>query len=358
MGARKLDDIIGRTDLLGVKSAALYPKTQDVDLTPLFYSPGQIKAGNNKVSENGVGGTDLRPEPINPGRSLMGRNDRPADWRAIDETILQEGRDAISDGRVLTLYYPIKNTDRTVGGRIAGEIAYRYGDKGLPDNTLILEFTGSAGQSFGAFNIHGMRLNLTGEANDYVGKGMHGGTITVKPHARETYVWHENSIIGNTVMYGATGGAMFAAGRAGERFCVRNSGGTAVVEGVGDHGCEYMTGGTVVVLGDAGRNFGAGMSGGTAYVFDEHHTFERRFNPDMVGITRIENEDNETLRALVERHAQETGSPRAKELLGNWDNMVTSFWKVTPHPETTPSAPQQIVKTQSGALMDGTGETK
>jgi len=299
----------------------------------------------------------MRPEPIRAGRSIMGRNDRPADWRHIDETILQEGRDAISDGRTLSLHYPIKNTDRTVGGRVAGEIAYGHGDKGLPDDQLTLNFTGSAGQSFGAFCINGLRLNLTGEANDYVGKVMHGGTITVKPHSHETYVWHENSIIGNTVMYGATGGSLFAAGRAGERFGVRNSGGTAVVEGVGDHGCEYMTGGVVVVLGEAGRNFGAGMSGGIAYVYDENTNFERRFNPDMIGIERVQGEDVYTLRELVERHLKETGSPRAKTLLNDWTNSVNQFWKVVPHPDTVP-APQKIEAKQSGKTMDGSAENK
>jgi len=360
MGVRKLDDIIGRTDLLHMKAEGTYPKTHDIDLTPLFYSPGQVRAleetGQSSTRSNG-GGTEMRPEPIQPGRSVMGRNDRPSDWRHIDETILQEGRDAISDGRTLSLHYQIKNTDRTVGGRVAGEIAYAHGDKGLPADQLTLNFTGSAGQSFGAFCINGLRLNLTGEANDYVGKVMHGGTITVKPHAHETYVWHENSIIGNTVMYGATGGSLFAAGRAGERFAVRNSGGTAVVEGVGDHGCEYMTGGVVVVLGEAGRNFGAGMSGGIAYVYDENANFERRFNSDMIGIERVQGEDVYALRHLVERHLTETGSPRAKSLLDDWANSVGQFWKVVPHPDTIP-APQKIEARQSGKSMDGSADDK
>ncbi len=345
MGARKLDDIIGRTDLLRMKADGAYPKTHDVDLTPLFYSAKQILAGESSTrSSKNV--NETRVETIQPGRSLVGRNDRPTDWRHIDDTILQEGRDAISDGRALNLHYTIKNTDRTVGGRVAGEIAYGHGDKGLATDTLTLNFTGSAGQSFGAFCINGLRLNLVGEANDYVGKCMHGGTIRVQPHAHETYVWHANSIIGNTVMYGATGGHLFAAGRAGERFCVRNSGGTAVVEGVGDHGCEYMTGGVVVVLGETGRNFGAGMSGGTAYVFDENANFERRFNPDMIGIERVSLDDSNQLRLLIERHLTETGSPRAKTLLDDWANSLGQFWKVTPRPETI-SAPQKIETKQS-----------
>ena len=334
MGVRHLDDIIGRTDLLKLKENGCYPKTQDVDLTPLF------KHDSNES---------------NPRRCVVGRNDRPADW-PLDDTILQEARDAISLGRPMTLHFPIKNTNRTVGARVAGDIAYRYGNKGLPDDTLTLQFTGSAGQSFGAFCIHGMRLNLVGEACDYVGKTMHGGVITVRPRPEETYVWHLNSIIGNTVLYGATGGFLFAAGRAGERFGVRNSGGTAVVEGVGDHGCEYMTGGIVVVLSEAGRNFGAGMSGGTAYVFDENNSFERRFNPDMVGLTRVEDDtDQACLRELIERHALETGSPRASQLLADWEASLAMFHKITPHPETMPIN-QIIEKKQSAQVANAKGE--
>ena len=184
---------------------------------------------------------------------------------------------------------------------------------------------------------------------------MHGGLISVKPHADETYAWHENAIIGNTVMYGATGGFLFAAGKAGERFGVRNSGGSAVVEGVGDHGCEYMTGGTVVVLGETGRNFGAGMSGGLAYVLDEANNFERHFNPDMVGIARVESEeDTAALFALIGRHIQETRSPHAARVLADWENALPRFWKVTPHPETAPP-PQKISKRQSAQVNDDSG---
>jgi glutamate synthase (NADPH/NADH) large chain/glutamate synthase (ferredoxin) len=326
LGVRHLDDIVGRSDLLQIKGNALYPKTSDIDLTPLFHRADELVH--------------------NPVRCVVGRNDRPAD-RSIDETVLLDGRDALVHGRDLTLSYPIRNTDRTVGARIAGDIAYRNGNEGLK-NTLTLDFAGSAGQSFGAFCINGLRLNLVGEANDYVGKSMHGGVITVRPREEETYVWHDNAIIGNTVMYGATGGYMFAAGRAGERFCVRNSGGTAVIEGIGDHGCEYMTGGTVVVLGKTGRNFGAGMSGGVAYVYDDTNRFDRRLNPDMVGLERVTDEaDADMLRLLVERHERETASRRASELLSNWNEALPRFYKVVPHPETVPAA-QKIEKSQSG----------
>jgi glutamate synthase (ferredoxin) len=327
LGVRHLDQIIGRTDLLKVKDDAVYPKTANVDLAPLFY---QFDRDNN------------------PHRCVVGKNTRPEDW-PVDETILQDAREAIAEGRELVLEYSIRNTDRTVGARLAGDIAYRYGDRGLPHNTLTVKFTGSAGQSFGAFCINGLRLELTGEACDYVGKTMHGGTIIVKPKDDEIYAWHENSIIGNTVMYGATGGHLFAAGKAGERFCVRNSGGTAVIEGVGDHGCEYMTGGTVVVLGETGLNFGAGMSGGLAYIYDETGKFPIRFNPDMVGIERVTNdEDIAVLRSLIERHASETGSPRAQEILGDWKNHLAKFHKVLPHPEKAPApSPQKEKKERS-----------
>ncbi len=255
--------------------------------------------------------------------------------------------------------YKIENTNRTVGGRIAGEIAYRYGDDGLADDTLTLRFDGSAGQSFGAFNINGMRLQLTGEACDYVGKSMHGGTIVVRPHDDEKFVWSENVLVGNVVMYGATGGRLFLAGQAGERFCVRNSGGTAVVEGIGDHGCEYMTGGVVVVLGETGLNFGAGMSGGLAYIYDKSQTLERRFNPDMVGIERLSNDDDKTqLKSLIEAHLHETTSPHAQNILNDWENSVAQFYKVVPHPEKAPAPkvekPKRVPRAlEKGALNNG-----
>jgi glutamate synthase (NADPH/NADH) large chain/glutamate synthase (ferredoxin) len=323
MGVRHLDQIIGHSELLRIRDEANYPKTKDVDLSPLFY---QFDRNDN-----------------NPHRCVVGKNDLPADW-PLDDKILQDGRDAICYGRNLTLKYKIQNINRSVGARLAGEIGYRYGDTGLPKSTLTLQFKGSAGQAFGAFCINGLCLELTGEANDYVGKTMHGGVITVRPHDGEKFAWHENVIIGNTVMYGATGGHLFAAGRAGERFCVRNSGGTAVVEGIGDHGCEYMTGGTVVVLGETGRNFGAGMSGGSAYIYDAAGNFEKRFNPDMVGIERVTNdEDVATLRSLIERHVQETTSPHAQALLDDWQNALGQFYKVVPHPEKAP-APKEKEK--------------
>ena len=203
----------------------------------------------------------------------------------------------------------------------------------MPDGKIELTFTGSSGQSFGVWNNCGIRLILNGDAQDYVGKGMYGGQIIVKPPKSSELIPQDNVIIGNTVMYGATGGSLYASGQAGERLCVRNSGGFAVVEGCGDHGCEYMTGGVVVVLGKTGRNFAAGMSGGVAYVLDEEELFKQRYNPGMVGLELVEHDiDERLLKHMIERHAQLTASPVAKRLLDDWGNSLAKFWKIAPHP--------------------------
>jgi glutamate synthase (ferredoxin) len=213
---------------------------------------------------------------------------------------------------------------------LAGAIGQLYGDKGLPPDTITITFYGHAGQSFGAFNAPGVSLHLIGDANDYVGKGMAGGLITIAPSPEAQYVWHENVIAGNTLLYGATGGEFYAAGRVGERFAVRNSGATAVVEGVGDHGCEYMTGGVVVVLGPTGRNFGAGMTGGVAYVLDEAGTFAQRYNPQLVELRPLSDRDEKRVRELIRRHVALTKSPRGSEILARWDHYRTCFLKVKP----------------------------
>jgi glutamate synthase (NADPH/NADH) large chain/glutamate synthase (ferredoxin) len=226
---------------------------------------------------------------------------------------------------------------------VAGEIAFRYGDKGLPDGTIEMSFRGSAGQSFGAFSINGMRLMLEGEANDYVGKGMHGGEIVIKPPITAKFLSHKNVIIGNTVMYGATGGALYAAGCAGERFCVRNSGGNAVIEGLGDHGCEYMTGGTVVVLGDTGRNFGAGMTGGLAYVLDENNSIPTKLHSQFVTHERvIDQEDIDIIRSMIRRHYEVTESRRSGEILNNFTHYLPLFWKVIPLESIKPLEAQKM----------------
>ena len=227
--------------------------------------------------------------------------------------------------------HAIHNTDRTVGARVSGEIARRYGDDGLPPGTVVVRLFGSAGQSFGAFCANGVELRLFGEANDYVGKGMGGGEIIIRPPLTARWATQENYIIGNTVLYGATGGRLLAAGRAGERFAVRNSGAVAVVEGVGDHGCEYMTGGTVVVLGPTGRNFGAGMTGGTAFVFDPENRLPVRLNGELVQLARVEDAaDIERLHELVQAHAKATGSSWSHDILAGWQDQLGLFWKVAP----------------------------
>ena len=232
----------------------------------------------------------------------------------------------------MKLSYKVDNTNRSVATKVSGEIAYQYGEQGLPEGTLELDLTGTAGQSFGAFLAPGVRLLLTGEGNDYVGKSMSGGEIVVRPLPGHRFVPEKNSIIGNTVMYGAIAGHLFANGRAGERFCVRNSGGTAVVEGIGDHGCEYMTGGTVVVLGSTGKNFGAGMTGGEAFVLDLENKFLGRYNDQLVGAERIISaEDEAKLKGLITRHHEKTGSPLAARILADWKGHLAEFWKVTPH---------------------------
>jgi glutamate synthase (ferredoxin) len=198
----------------------------------------------------------------------------------LDDRLAEEALDELADyGPPVRLRYAIANTDRTVGARLSGQLAKRYGNAGLPAGSVVVELEGTAGQSLGAFLCNGIHLHLTGQANDYVGKGLGGGEIVLRPQAKTQYTWHENVILGNTALYGATGGALFAAGRAGERFAVRNSGANAVVEGVGDHGCEYMTGGVVVILGETGRNFGAGMTGGLAYVYDPADVLPRPLQP-------------------------------------------------------------------------------
>jgi glutamate synthase (ferredoxin) len=239
----------------------------------------------------------------------------------------------------------ILNTDRTIGARLAGAIAKQYGNNGF-DGQITLTFKGPAGQSFGAFNLPGMTLILEGEANDYVGKGMHGGEIIIKPSADATYDPAENVIVGNTCLYGATGGVLFANGGAGERFAVRNSTAQAVIEGAGDHCCEYMTGGVIVVLGKVGRNVGAGMTGGLAYFLDEDGSFPAKVNPEIVKIQRVTAPAGERqLFDLIQAHAERTGSPKAKMVLANWSEYLPKFWQVVPPSEAdTPEANPETVE--------------
>ncbi len=316
LGHRSLNDVIGRPDLLELANLIDYPKAATLDLTEILSSAD--------------------PTGKSPRYHLQERNDRVD--TPLDDQILQDAETAIVNKEPIQLSYPIRNTHRTVGAKLSGEIAFRYGDTPLPKETIRCYFTGSAGQSFGAFCISGIQFILTGEANDYVGKGMAGGELVIKPSPDARFETHENTIIGNTVLYGATNGFLYAAGRAGERFCVRNSGATAVVEGVGDHGCEYMTGGTIVILGETGRNFGAGMTGGSAYVLDENQQFRKKINPQLIKLERItEKVDEDTLVGLIQKHIELTGSQRAEKILANWDTFLPLFWQiVTPPPPPPP----------------------
>ncbi len=317
LGHTSLNDVIGRPELLETAKLVEYPKAATLDLAEIL-SPAD-------------------PTGEMPRYHLHERNDRVD--TPLDDQILIDAATAIEKKEPIQLSYPILNTHRTVGAKLSGEIAYRYGDELLPKETIRCYFTGSAGQSFGAFCSTGIQLVLTGEANDYVGKGLAGGEIVIKPSPDARFKTHENTIIGNTVLYGATNGSLYAAGSAGERFCVRNSGATAVVEGVGDHGCEYMTGGTVVILGETGRNFGAGMTGGTGYVLDENREFEKKINPQLVKLRRITDKaDEDILIGLIQKHLELTESPYAEQVLNNWSAFLPLFWKiVTPPPPPLPT---------------------
>jgi len=308
LGVRKLEDVIGRTDLLMLrKRSDLSSKAKTVMLDGLLTT----------VDE----GPRFHTAP---------RNDWEGD-QPLDNQILVDAKSALDGNEKVKLSYSIRNIHRAVGARVAGAIAKRYGDKGLPTATIDVQFRGVAGQSFGAFSIAGLRLTLTGEANDYVGKGMAGGEVIIRPPDESPFAWHKNVIIGNTCLYGATGGILYAGGRAGERFAVRNSGAMAVVEGLGDHGCEYMTGGVVLVLGETGRNFGAGMTGGRAYVLDRDRVFEKRVNLELVELHRLEgDEDVNNVRALLERHFVATKSNLALEILTDWEDYQELFWMVVP----------------------------
>ncbi|MCH8025443.1 MAG: glutamate synthase large subunit, partial [Chloroflexi bacterium] len=320
LGFRSLSEVIGRQDLLQPVQEVADERAKLIDVSPLLWMPNDDR----------------------PIRSTQDRNDRAEE--ILDDQIMKDVADALDGNGTAQRSYQIRNVNRTVGARIAGEIAHRYRKEGLPEGTIDLRFTGSAGQSFGAFCHTGLRMVLTGEANDYVCKGMGGGEVAVRPPENARFISHENVIIGNTVLYGATGGSLFVAGRAGERFAVRNSGGKAVVEGVGDHGCEYMTEGIVVILGETGRNFGAGMSNGIAYVLDEHGHFASKLNPELVAIKRVTvEEDIEIVQALIERHVQLTDSARGREILGDWERFRPLFWKVAPHSAMTEEGPQTII---------------
>jgi glutamate synthase (ferredoxin) len=307
LGARSLDEIIGRADLLAQVECG-WQQADQFDLSSLL----------QRVDGEGDA---IRYTRQSSGRGGVGE---------FNSRLLKEAAPALEHRLPVVLSYPITNHDRTVGATLSGEIATRYGPAGLPEGTITVSFRGSAGQSFGAFLAPGLRLLLEGEANDYVGKGMAGGEIVVRSPSRAAYVSHKSVLAGNTVLYGATGGALYLAGRAGERFAVRNSGAIAVAEGVGDHGCEYMTGGVVLLLGQTGRNFAAGMTGGLAYVFDEDGTLAARCNQDTIDLGPLNEHDEEDVLTLILRHLELTGSRRADELLLGWNVVRDRFRRVQP----------------------------
>ncbi|HWM86071.1 MAG TPA: glutamate synthase-related protein, partial [Kofleriaceae bacterium] len=307
LGFRRFQDMVGRADRLQPRAGTRHWKAERLDLAPLLTHGRE------------------------PHRSCAGDGQRTSLDQHIDRELVRLAQDAIDGGPPVEVELPVRNVDRAVGALLSGEVARQHGSRGLPDDTIRVRLTGSAGQSLGAFLAAGVTLELEGEANDYAGKGLSGGRLIVRPAREATFAPEENVIVGNTCLYGATGGEAFLCGQAGERFAVRNSGARAVVEGVGDHGCEYMTGGVVVVLGPTGRNFAAGMSGGLAYVFEREHTFARRCNLGSVELASLREESEVwLLYALIEDHVRATGSPLGNRILDNWEMMVAHFVKVLP----------------------------
>jgi glutamate synthase (NADPH/NADH) large chain len=322
LGIRKFDDLIGRTDLLDTQAGIEHWKIQGLDFSKIFYQPNVEKEVSRRHTEEQSHGLE----------------------HALDNELIKLSKLALDKRQKVSINLPITNTNRTVGTMLSHEIAKRFGHEGLPQDTIQITLNGTAGQSFAAFLAQGISMELIGEGNDYVAKGLCGGRVVIKPPKAFKAKSHENIIVGNTVMYGATTGESYFSGVAGERFCVRNSGASAVVEGVGNHGCEYMTGGTVVVLGNTGQNFAAGMSGGVAYVYDEDGLFSKRCNPSMVSLEKVESQqaqpkvpqhlnqpDEVILKTLIEKHLKYTESERAKFILDNWDKVRSQFIKVMPN---------------------------
>ena len=323
MGFRSLNDIIGRTDLIRIKSAEPGTKAAGLDFSRLLHRDAEAAGLRHS-------GEWVRPVGC-----------------AKDDEIIRAAHDAIENVREVSLEYAISNTDRAVGAMLSGAVAAKYGQDGLPDDTIQVKFKGSAGQSFGAFLTHGISFKLEGEANDYLGKGLSGGRIAVMPPVRRGFSAEDNTIAGNTLLYGATSGEAYINGRVGERFAVRNSGAIAVVEGAGDHCCEYMTGGRVVVLGQTGSNFAAGMSGGVAYVWDKNHTFDYFCNMEMVELSLLEDSaSRKELHELIRQHYLYTGSALARQMLDDWNRYVEDFICVTPIEYKRVLAEEQMRKLQ------------
>jgi glutamate synthase (ferredoxin) len=308
LGFRTVDEMVGRVDCLDVRDLSEHWKARGIDLSSILHKPD-----------------------VPPGVAIrcVTTQDHGLE-KALDNTIIAKAAPALERGEKIAFPLPITNRNRTACTMLSAEVSRRHGAEGLPPDTIRIKFTGSAGQSFCAWLAPGIAVELEGDANDYFGKGLSGGRVVVYPPRTARFVAEDNIIVGNVSLYGATGGEVYLRGQAGERFCVRNSGATAVVEGVGDHGCEYMTGGVVAVLGRAGRNFAAGMSGGTAFVLDADGTFATRCNMGMVEIDPMTDADRRRLRDLVERHRALTGSTVAERLLADWDRALGLFKMVMP----------------------------
>ena len=322
LGIKKFNDLVGRSDLLDTKKGIDHWKIQGLDFSKIFYQPDMGKEVSRYNTETQYHAID----------------------KALDNELIRRSKNTIKTKEPCEFTMPISNTNRTVGTLLSHEIAKTYGNEGLPDDSIKINLEGTAGQSFGAFLAKGITLNLYGEGNDYVAKGLCGGKIVIRPPQNFKGIDEKNIIVGNTVMYGATSGETYFRGVAGERFCVRNSGAAAVVEGVGNHGCEYMTGGTVVVLGQTGQNFAAGMSGGVAYIYDPMRRFSLHCNPAMVTLEKIKRENEQTsgprhldqadekiLKSLVEKHLQYTDSKVAKKIIEHWEKELVNFIKVMPN---------------------------
>ena len=323
MGFTRLDDIVGRTDLIDIARSASGSKAALLDFSHLLHQ-------------------------VDNGSSLHHTTEQRHDIdHVLDVSLIAAAQDALENRKEVSLEYAIANTDRSVGAMLSGTVASRYGQDGLPEQTIQVKFKGSAGQSFGAFLAHGISFKLEGEANDYLGKGLSGGRISVQPPVRSDFAAEENTIAGNTLLYGATSGEVYINGCAGERFAVRNSGAIAVVEGVSDHCCEYMTGGRVVVLGETGRNFAAGMSGGVAYVWDKNHNFDYFCNMEMVELSLLEDATaRKELHELIRKHYLFTGSELARKMLDDWNRYADDFIQVTPIEYKKVLAEEQMRKLQ------------
>jgi glutamate synthase domain-containing protein 3 len=310
MGFRTVNEMIGRVDKLKAREDIDHWKAKTLDLSPILMKP------------------EVLPND-HPYQEILQDHGLDA---ALDNKLIELARPAIDEGKQVTETLAVTNINRSVGATLSGVIAKKTGEDGLPDGSINFTFQGSAGQSFGAWVVKGVTFKVEGDANDYFGKGLSGGRLIITPPANSSYEAKDNIIIGNVALYGSTGGEAYVNGLAGERFAVRNSAAHAVVEGIGDHGCEYMTGGRIAVLGPAGRNFGAGMSGGVAYVIDPDGSFESKFNPAIADLLDVVpgSEDDRELKEMIEKHVGYTGSKRGTELLADWATSSTLFKKVFP----------------------------